>query len=224
MACTRLCFVIELATMSAEEKDLARVAAVILAAGGSARMGQPKQLLTVRGQPMLRCVTETVCASGVGQVVVVVGAAADRVAQAIEGLPVDLVVNRVWRRGLSTSIRAGLSVIQPTMAAAIIVLADQPMLSPAVLRSLVARYAESRAPIVAPYHESKRGNPVLFDRTLFPELQAVDGDQGGRTVVMRHLDAVARLEVDDPATRLDVDTPQDYRKLDRILRHGRQQD
>jgi molybdenum cofactor cytidylyltransferase len=210
--------------MTTGEENLPRVAAVILAAGGSERMGRPKQLMPVRGKPMVRCVTETVCTSGMAQVIIVVGAVADRVAQAVSGLPVEIVVNMAWSQGLSTSVRAGLGAIVASIEAAMIVLADQPRLTRRTLQALVARYAATRALIVAPYHRGRRGNPVLFDRALFHELLAVEGDQGGRAVVARHEHAVARLEVDDPATALDVDTPQDYRKLAKLRSNDEQRD
>ncbi len=170
---------------------------------------------------MLRSVTETVCTAGMAQVVVVIGAYADRVTPTLTGLPVTIVVNKGWSEGLSTSIRAGLRALQPTIEAAIMVLADQPLLTPELLRSLVRRYMATRAPVVAPYHAGKRGNPVLFDRCLFPELMALEGDVGGRTVVARHEDAIARVEAADPAISLDVDTPQDYITLDDADQHDR---
>ncbi|MEJ2208883.1 MAG: nucleotidyltransferase family protein [Anaerolineae bacterium] len=189
------------------------VGAIVLAAGASRRMGQPKQLLPIDGQPMVRLVTEAACAAGLAQVVVVLGAHAADVAVALEGLPVGLVVNEDWREGMSTSLGVGLGALRPEIAAALLVLADQPDLSPELLRALVARYRATGAPLVAPYHGGRRGNPVLFDRALFAELEAVTGDRGGRSVVARHEAELERVEVQDPAVVSDVDTPQDYEAL-----------
>jgi len=186
------------------------VGAIVLAAGASRRMGRPKQLLPIAGQPMVRRVTGAVCAAGLAQVVVVLGANASDVARALEGLPVDLVANDAWREGMSTSLRAGLGALRPEIAATLLVLADQPDLSPELLRALVARYRATGAPIVAPYHGGRRGNPVIFDRALFAELEAVAGDRGGRAVVARYEAELERVEVQDPAVVSDVDTPQDY--------------
>jgi molybdenum cofactor cytidylyltransferase len=197
--------------MEASTKPL--VGAIVLAAGASRRMGQPKQLLPIAGQPMVRRVTGVVTAASLAQVVVVLGAHAADVALALEGLPVELVINEAWREGMSTSLQAGLGALRPEIAAALLVLADQPDLSPELLRALVARYRATGAPIVALYHGGRRGNPVLFDRALFSELEAVAGDQGGRAVVARHEADLERVDVQDPAVVSDVDTPQDYEGL-----------
>lgn len=193
-----------------EKRTPVPVGAVILAAGASTRMGQIKQLLPIAGQPMVRRVTGTVCAAGFEQVIVVVGAQADAVAHALQGLPVELVVNDAWQEGMSTSVRAGIGALRPEIAAAMLILADQPDLSPGSLQKLVARYRTSGAPLVAPYYQGRRGNPVLFDRALFAELEAVAGDRGGRGVVARHEAELERVDVEDPAPVSDIDTPEDY--------------
>jgi molybdenum cofactor cytidylyltransferase len=198
--------------MTAETETTPLVAAIVLAAGGSTRMGQPKQLLPVDGQPMLRRVTAAACATELAQIVVVVGAHADAVRQALAGLPVDVVVNEAWAEGMSTSIKAGLSALDSGIQAALIILADQPGLTPDLLNSLVARYYATRAPIIAPFYRDQRGNPVLFDRSLFGELVATEGDQGGRELVLRHARELGRIQVDDPSVLLDVDTRQDYER------------
>ena len=189
------------------------VAAVILAAGGSTRMGQLKQLLPLGGRPMVRHVAEAVCRAGLAQVVVVVGAQADAVSQALASLPVELVVNEAWAEGMSTSMRAGLRVVRPEIQAVLLVLADQPALTPDLVRTLVARYQATRALIVAPFYQGQRGNPVLFDRALFAELLAVEGDRGGRLLIMSHQEQVERVEVDDPAVVMDIDTRHDYDRV-----------
>jgi len=191
------------------------LAAVILAAGRAARMGQLKQLLPVDGRPMVRRVAEAVCAAGVDQVVVVVGAQAEAVAAALAGLPLEIVVNDAWAEGMSTSLRAGLRALRPAIKAALIVLADQPALTPGLLRTLIDRYRAGDAPIVVPRYRGKRGNPVLWDRAFFPELLAIEGDRGGRDLLHRHRGQVAWVEVDDPAVLLDVDTRRDYENLRR---------
>jgi molybdenum cofactor cytidylyltransferase len=202
---------IELAAMESGMKGL-QVAAVVLAAGGSSRMRVPKQLLPVDGQPMVRHVTEAVCAAGLAQVVVVVGAHAEAVAQALAGLAVEVVVNDAWAAGMSTSVQAGLHRLRQDIRAVIVILADQPALTPDLIRTLATRYRDTEALIVAPYLKGQRGNPVLFDRALFPELLAVEGDRGGRQIILRHQEHVERVEVDDMAVMLDIDTHQDYER------------
>ncbi len=176
-------------------------------------MGQLKQLLPFDGQPMVRRVAEAVCAAGLDQTVVVVGAQADDVRLALAGLPVEIIVNEAWATGMSSSLRAGLQALGPGIQAVLVVLADQPALTPALLRALVDRYRATRAPLVAPFCQGQRGNPVLFDRSLFAELLAVEGDQGGREVILQHQEEMERIEVDDPAVILDIDTAQDYEKV-----------
>jgi len=195
--------------MGTEAKN-ARVGAVVLAAGGSERMGQPKQLLPVGGRPMVCLVTEAAVAAGLAQVVVVIGANADAVRTALAGLPVEIVLNDAWADGLSSSVRAGLRALHPGTQAALLVLGDQPALTADLLRLLVDRYLATGAPVVAPFYRGQRGNPVLFDRALFPELSAVEGDRGGRALVDRYRDRVERVDVEDAAVIMDIDSPQDY--------------
>ena len=215
---------IQLMAVTAKVETSFPVAAIVLAAGGSVRMGQPKQLLAIGGRPMVRRVAEAVCGTGLAQVVVVVGADAAAVAQALAGLPVTIVVNEAWANGLSTSVRVGIRSLRPEIQAALIVLADQPALTPELLETLVVRYRATGAPIVVPFFQGRRGNPVLFDRTLFPELLAVEGDQGGRALLGRYGQQMERVDVNDAAVTMDVDTRQDYESVrdpedDDKLRH-----
>ncbi len=193
-----------------------RVAAVVLAAGGSRRFGQPKQLLDWGGQPMIAHVVDRVLESrgpeaGVDEVVVVVGYAADAVREAVRDRPVKIVVNPDWEQGQSTSVQAGLKALGPEMGAALFVLADQPGLTPPIVNRILQRYRETLAPIVLPTYKSQRGNPVLFDRSLFDELMAIEGDQGGRSLIAQH--PVEQVDVDDAAVLQDIDTVADYEAM-----------
>ena len=190
-----------------------QIAAIVLAAGGSARMGQSKQLLPINGQPMVRRVTATVCAANLAQVVVVTGAQAEAVREALAGLPAEIVVNEAWAEGLSRSLRLGLRALRPEIQAALMVLADQPALTPELLNALAKRYRATGAAIVLPVYQGRRGNPVLFDRALFADLLAVEGDQGGRAILTRYASSIERVEVDDPSVLLDIDTRADYDKV-----------
>jgi molybdenum cofactor cytidylyltransferase len=193
-----------------------KIGAVVLAAGRASRMGELKQLLFINGQPMVRRVTEAVCAADLAQVVVVVGAQAEAVTDALTDLPVDIVINKAWADGMSTSLRAGIEALDTEIQAVLVVLADQPALTPSLLRTLVDRYYTTEAPIVVPFYQGQRGNPVLFDRSLFTELLAVEGDRGGRVLISRYQDQVERVDVDDSSVILDVDTRQDYEKATEI--------
>jgi molybdenum cofactor cytidylyltransferase len=199
--------------MRPESENPTPIAAVVLAAGGSTRMGTSKQLLPVAGKPLVRLVVDAVCEAGLDQVVVVVGAGAGSVSDALAGITVDIVVNQEWRRGLSSSLQVGVNALRGEIQAALIVLADQAVLSPRLIRALADGYLARRAPVVAPVYQGRRANPVLFDRSLFPELAAVEGDEGGRSVVARHEDQLYLLPVDDEAVVVDVDTPADYERI-----------
>ena len=189
------------------------IGAIVLAAGGSERMGQPKQLLPLAGRPMVYHVTSALVALGLSQVIVVTGAHAEAVGAALADLPVAILVNDSWADGMSSSMRTGLRALHPDIQAALLVLADQPALTLDLLQSLVTRYRVTGAPIVAPAYRGQRGNPVLFDRTLFPELLSVRGDRGGRALIDRYREQVELVVVDDPAVVADVDSPEDYQAM-----------
>lgn len=205
------------------------VAGIILAAGGSSRYGQPKQLLDWHGKPFVRVVAEAALSAGLARLVVVTGSHAEQVERALEGLPLLLVRNRDWRSGQGSSIQAGLRTLnQPPvpggsletpsiqasgeeMGAVLFLLADQPQVTPGIMRALVEHHARTLAPIIAPQVAGQRANPVLFDRSTFPELMTLKGDVGGREIFKRI--QVEPLPWDDAGLLADVDTPEDYRDL-----------
>jgi molybdenum cofactor cytidylyltransferase len=189
------------------------VAGILLAAGGSERFGQPKQLLDWHGEPFVRHVARTALAAGLSPVVVVTGAYAVEVENAVSELPAQVENNPDWQGGQSTSIRAGLHALpdERRVGAAIFLLADQPQIPVALLQSLVETHARTLAPVVAPRVNGQRGNPVLFDRNTFPDLLALTGDVGGRALFSRY--PVEWLPWNDASVLIDVDTEEDYRKL-----------
>ena len=187
------------------------VAGIILAAGGSSRMGQPKQLLLWKGEPLVRSVAHTALAAGLSPVVLVTGAHGAQVQAAVQGLPVTLVQNPDWESGQSSSVQVGLRAIPQETGAAIFLLADQPRVTVTLLRSLVERHAETLVPIVAPQMAGQRANPVLFDRLTFRDLMSLQGDIGGRALFSQY--PVNWLEWQDASLLLDVDTADDYRRL-----------
>jgi molybdenum cofactor cytidylyltransferase len=191
-----------------------RVAGIILAAGGSERFGSPKQLLPWGDTTLVgRAVRVALAAKGVTQVIVVVGCQAERVGaaarEAAEGRgPIEVVVNPAWRDGQSTSVRIGLSAVHVRTGAAIFLLADQPEVPAYVLELLIEQHRRTHPPIVVPTYQGRRGNPVLFDRCLFPELERLRGDIGGRLLVVRYGDRVESVEVDTPGILRDIDFPE----------------
>ena len=188
-----------------------RTAGVVLAAGGSSRLGRPKQLLPWRGRPLVRHAAETALAAGLRPVIVVTGAFAEEVEAHLEGLPVAVERNPAWAEGQGGSVAAGARRLPPETGAAIFLLADQPQATPALLRELAALHARTLSPLAAPQVDGQRGNPVLFDRVTFPELRALSGEAGGRALFSRY--STAWLPWHDASLLLDVDTEADYRRL-----------
>jgi molybdenum cofactor cytidylyltransferase len=206
--------------IEAEPCKSPRVAAIVLAAGASTRYGQPKQLLPVGGKTMLQHVVDVVLASPVDQTIVVLGHRAGEIGASVwqglptaAGKPADIVANEEWQAGLSTSVQAGLRAIRPDIQAALFVLADQPAITPRIIAALLGRYRETGALIVVPTYEGKRGNPALFDRSLFAELMKVRNDQGGRQLIDRYANRTEKVEVGSEAVLVDVDTEEDYQRF-----------
>jgi molybdenum cofactor cytidylyltransferase len=189
------------------------IAAIVLAAGASTRMGRQKLLLPLAdGRPLVRASVEAVLRASLDDVVVVLGADAAAVRAALAGLAVRTVVNPEWARGQATSLRAGLGALHPGTEAAVLALGDQPLPDAGVIQRLVAAFRETRRPIVVPLYRDGRGHPVLFAAALFGELAAVTGDRGGRDVIARDPTRVAAVPVDAPVPP-DLDTPEDYLAL-----------
>lgn len=186
---------------------------VLLAAGMSARMGRPKQLLAWGGRPLVRHVAEVALASRLAGLVVVLGAAADEARSALIGLdgPVQTVQCADYAEGQAASLRAGLNALPGAARGAVVLLVDMPLVGPALIDALVGAFEAAPAALaVVPRHRGRRGNPVLLAADLFAELRALDGDTGARAVLERHADRVAWLDVDDPAVLTDMDTPEAY--------------
>lgn len=193
--------------------DRPRVAGVVLAAGTSSRYGDRNKLLesTDDGEPLVRASTQTLLDAGLDPVVVVVGHEADRVARAVEALPVEVVENDAYDEGQSTSVRVGVDTVaahDPPVDAAVVALGDMPFVASTTVETLVAAYAAGVGDPLAPASDGRRGNPVLFDRRHFAALTDVDGDVGGRAILLGSDDA-ALVAVDDPGVRRDVDAPGD---------------
>jgi len=184
-------------------------AVVILAAGGSRRLGRPKQLVPIAGKPLIRRAAEAALSSGSGSVHVVAGAEVAGVHAALAGLPVDVVVNEAWNEGMASSIRAAIEAIERRerpVESLILMLCDQPGVSADVLRRLLDAYRATRAPVVASRYPEGPGVPALFHADLFPALKSLRGDVGARQLI-RHLD---REVVTIPLTLPDdIDTPED---------------
>jgi molybdenum cofactor cytidylyltransferase len=192
-----------------------RVAAVILAAGRSTRMGGPNKLLAeIRGRPLVRMAAEEALASRARPVIVVTGHERDKIERALAGLDVKCVHNPDFENGLSTSVKAGLAAVPDDVDGAVICLGDMPQVSAQLIDKLVAAFDPARgALVVMPTIDGKRGNPVVWSRRFFPELMALEGDVGARHLIGRYAEAVTEVPVTDQAVLIDVDTPETLDKV-----------
>jgi CTP:molybdopterin cytidylyltransferase MocA len=187
---------------------------ILLAAGGSRRFGRPKQLIMLRGETLLRRAARVALATRPAGCVIVLGAHATRLQLELDGLPVRIAVNRRWRQGLASSLRAGLDALPAAAPAALFMLADQAAVTPADLKRLYAAWRREPASIAAARADGVRGPPAILPRSLFPALRQLRGDAGARVLLA---DPGRRVvEVDMPAAAVDIDTPAD---LARIGRH-----
>jgi molybdenum cofactor cytidylyltransferase len=189
------------------------IAGVLLAAGRSQRMGQSKLLLPWHGVPLVRYAAQIALRSKIDELLVVVGHRAEHVKEALDGLPVRIVPNNAFLEGQSTSIRAGIAALDLSTAAVLILLADQPLIQAQTLDMLIEVYRREQPLIVAPRYKEQRGNPVLFARTLFPQLLKIAGDEGARAILKAYAPQTVMVDVADEGVVLDIDTPQAYRQV-----------
>ncbi len=202
--------------------DQGPIAAIILAAGISRRMGSShKLLLPLKNRPMLEHVLIAALASQADPIILVLGCQADLIRAALkEYLTVPAITwveNPHYLQGMSSSLHVGIQTLlnmkkTPQCDGAVILLGDQPLISPEVINRLIEARQQSHQRIVVPFYAGKRGNPVLFEKSLFPELLAITGDEGGRKVIQQHPHDVAMVEMEYPAIHMDIDTWEDYER------------
>ena len=186
-----------------------RIAAVVLAAGQSTRMGGPNKLTAeIGGKPLVRIAAEEALASRADPVIVVTGHDRERVEAALTGLDVRLVHNPDYAQGLGTSLKTGIAAVPGEADGVVVCLGDMPQVTAALIDRLIAAYdAEKGALVVAPTRDGNRGNPVLWSRRFFPDLMAITGDVGARHVLNNYSEAVVEVPVQEAGAFVDVDTP-----------------
>jgi len=186
--------------------------ALVLAAGDSSRFGSAKQLVRVAGRPLLHtAVTRAAEVTG-NALIVVLGAGAARLAPLLKHSPGSIVVNREWREGLGSSIRAGVAKLPPTCSAVMLLLADQAAVTADDLRRLVGTWRKQPQFIAAALYGGVSGAPAIFPRSAFRELGELRGDVGARALLRRNAARVVRVPM--PSAAIDIDTPEDLLALE----------
>lgn len=191
-----------------------KIGVLLLAAGQSSRLGQPKQLLVHNGKTLLQHSLEVAYASTAVPIILVLGSNADLIQNKIYSDDVTVVVNTEWEEGMASSIRCGIKAfieLSPSAEGLILMVCDQPFISSAVLNDLVAAHYNSGKPIVTSGYADIVGPPTLFHKSIFPELLQLKGDVGARSILDKHRDEVAVISF--PQGQLDIDTEEDFHKL-----------
>ena len=194
------------------------ISAIVLAAGASSRMGQPKAELPFgqTGETVLSRIVSVFLDGGVPNLAVVAGAHIDAVRRAMPAHErrARLIEHPGWKQGQLSSLLAGLQAIDdPLLEAAMVTLVDVPMVSAATVAEVMAAWRRTRAPIVRPASGERHGHPVIFDRSVFADLRSADPNVGAKAVFAIHKDRVLNVEVKDPGAFEDIDTPGDYQRL-----------
>jgi molybdenum cofactor cytidylyltransferase len=197
------------------------VTGILLMAGLSSRLGFPKALLPYGRKVLVVRVLEQTLESRLDRVILVLGCQAPKILAALgsfRGSPrLEVVVNRRYDRGLSSSIRAGLRVLNPSAGGVMFILGDQPLLNTATIDRLIQAYRRHLLPIVVPLYGRRPGNPVIFGRVLLPELQRLRGDTGGREIIRKNPDWVLNIPIRPQYIGWDVDTWEDYERTEKFF-------
>jgi molybdenum cofactor cytidylyltransferase len=198
-----------------------KIGALVLAAGNSSRLKQPKQLLQFRGQTLLRRIVDAAATAGCSPVGVVIGAERERALLELAETKNFLVENETWQRGIGNSIRAGLLELlaaYPDLEAVILLACDQPLVDAKTIGGLKAKHLETKKPIVAASYAGTVGIPALFSRNYFEELFVLNDDVGAKQVILKHSADV--VEYPFPEGAIDIDTAADYEQLVRQFDHS----
>ena len=186
------------------------VSAILLAAGESKRMGRLKQLLPLGRTTMVEQAIDNLLNSKVNEVIVVLGHEAEEIIKKIATKPVKIEVNPIYHQGMSTSIIAGLKLVDDGARAVMLALADQPFIDSQTINRLIDEFCDHNKGIVIPTYQSRRGHPIIFAIKYKEELSSLKGDIGGRQIMEHHPDDVLEVAVDSPGINIDIDTTDDY--------------
>ena len=197
-----------------QENSSLNIGVILLAAGSSSRMGQSKQMLNIEGVHLLLRSTNRAVKSEAKKVIVVLGANELAHRKIIDHLPVEIITNSNWQKGMGSSLKLGaekLLLINPELDATIVMVCDQPLLTTDHLNSLIRKFKETKSPIVASFYLSTAGVPALFEKSLFEKLLGIDDESGAKKIIQQNMNIVQTI--DFPEGAIDLDTAEDYQKL-----------
>ena len=191
-----------------------QVAVLVLAAGGSARLGTPKQLLDWGGRPLLQYVLDAVAGWPAGPVLVVLGAEVERILESIDFGDASVVINPQWEEGLASSLRVGLDALsrETKCDGVLVALGDQPEVSPEVVVALIEAFRAGHRDVVVPKYRYTRGNPVLLGAAVWGRIMSLEGDEGAQRLLQAHPEWVDEVWFDHLPPR-DIDTAADVEEL-----------
>ena len=190
------------------------IAAVVLSAGESSRMGRPKALLPIDGQTFIERIVGALKQTFIGRVIVILGHDAEEMKQRVGHLPIEILENPDYKLGQLSSLQVAVRQLEKTADCdgMLVHLVDHPYIDPGLVATMIERFYQSGKLIVVPRYGSKRGHPVIFSRKLFGELLAAPMDQGAKSVVNAHRDDTLEIDTDDIGITVDIDTPELYKK------------
>ena len=191
------------------------LSAIVLAAGGSSRYGQCKQLINISGSSLIRhAVNKLSSLLSHNNIYVVVGASSQAVAQAINDLPVNIVHNEHWQKGLASSLKAGMTSINPGCPAVMITLCDQVLITETHLRRLADHWIEDSSRIIASGYADTLGTPAVIPAEFYPQVLALEGDAGAKPILTNNIGWVTTVPI--PEAEFDLDVPADLEKLKKL--------
>ena len=193
------------------------IAAVVLSAGESSRMGSPKALLPISGVPFIEEIVRALKGTKIDRIIVVLGHHAEEIQKRIAHLPVTFVVNRDYAKGQLSSLIVAIRSLAAEKTTekidgVLVHLVDHPFISPALVDHMIDRFYETKKLIVIPRYGGRRGHPVIFSSRLFPELLSAPLEKGAKVVVHAHRDETLEIETDFAGVTIDIDTPEEYRQ------------
>jgi molybdenum cofactor cytidylyltransferase len=190
------------------------IAAVVLSAGESSRMGRPKALLPIDGQTFIERIVAALKHAKLGKIIVILGHNASELQAKIIHLPVEILINLDYKRGQLSSLQLAIRYLQadPDCDGILVHLVDHPYIDPGLIEEMIRRFDQTKRKIIVPKFRGKRGHPVIFSRELFSELLSAPMDQGAKAVVNAHLAETLEIDTEEEGIAVDIDTPELYQQ------------